>query len=235
MTQKTAIKRFYKEVSPVATEAGFEVHLDGRAVKTPSRNVLNVPTQTLAQHLAEEWDAQTDEIDQMAMPLTRLAYSAVDRGEEARSELVDEICAYAESDLLCYRAEAPEGLAAEQMQSWQPLLDWVAAENDLRFETTSGIVAITQPQPVLDGFRAVVSAKTTTQLIGLQAATSLLGSAILSLAMNEAHITGEVAFSLSQLDELYQEKQWGGDEEATARRALLLADLLALERFLRAL
>ena len=36
------------------------------------------------------------------------------------------VAAYGGTDLLCYRAEAPEELVRRQAEAWDPLLDWAA-------------------------------------------------------------------------------------------------------------
>ena len=64
-------KRFWTDVDVAPVEAGFEVHLDGRQVKTPLKNVLRVPSRPLADAIAGEWRAQSDEIDPLSMPATR--------------------------------------------------------------------------------------------------------------------------------------------------------------------
>jgi len=63
-------------------------------------------------------------------------------------------------------------------------------------------------------------------------ATAAAGSLVVGLALTEGRISGEEAFAVSQLDESYQIEQWGEDAEASARRAALKEDLLAVERFL---
>ena len=52
--------------------------LDGKPVRTPARSALVLPTLALAQAIAAEWDAQGELLDPNAMPLTRLANSAID-------------------------------------------------------------------------------------------------------------------------------------------------------------
>lgn len=72
------MKRFYKDVSIGPAEGGFAVLLDGRPVKTPGRNLLVLPTERLAAAIAQEWQAQGDEVIAITMPLLRLANTVVD-------------------------------------------------------------------------------------------------------------------------------------------------------------
>ncbi len=103
-------KRFYKQVTLEKDDQGFAIQLDGRPVKTPMKQNLQVRSEPLAQAIANEWDAQGDVIDHEAMLFTKLANTAIDRVAPRRQEIVDEIISYAGSDLLCYRASDPASL-----------------------------------------------------------------------------------------------------------------------------
>ena len=46
-------KRFYKDVATVAVDAGWQIQLDGRAVKTPVGSDLLMPTAALASAIAD--------------------------------------------------------------------------------------------------------------------------------------------------------------------------------------
>ncbi len=102
-------KRFYQKVD-VRDEpgGGFAVLLDGRPVRTPKKLQLQVPTRALADAMAAEWSAQTERIDPATMPLSKIAITTIDGVEENAPEVAAEIVRFAGSDLLCYRAEAPE-------------------------------------------------------------------------------------------------------------------------------
>ena len=107
-------KRFWKEVSVEDDGAGFAVALDGRRVKTPAKTALVVPTRALAEAIAAEWDAQDEQIDPLSMPYTRSANAAIDKVAVQFAEVADMLAEYGDSDLLCYRAESPEGLVQRQ-------------------------------------------------------------------------------------------------------------------------
>ena len=70
------MKRFYKETGVDADEGGFRVLLDGRPLKTPAKRELLLPVEGLADAVAEEWDAQAENIQPDVMPITRLAASS---------------------------------------------------------------------------------------------------------------------------------------------------------------
>jgi len=102
------MKRFYTDVTVLPEASGLGIALDGRPVRTPARAPLLLPTPALAKAVAAEWRAQGDMIDPAAMPFTGLANAAIDHVAPDPSAFADGIARYAHSDLLCYRADAPE-------------------------------------------------------------------------------------------------------------------------------
>ncbi len=69
---KPLAKRFYK-IATVSEAAPYQILLDGRAVKTPAKRPLVLPTRAAAEAVAHEWNAQGTEINPGTMPLTRFA------------------------------------------------------------------------------------------------------------------------------------------------------------------
>src|SRR5262249_31727302 len=138
-------KRFYKSVSVRDERLHFGISLDGRPLRTPLKRQLLLPKRALAEAVAAEWARQGERIDQASMSLTRLANTALDRVETERARVVAEIVRFAGSDLLCYRAEGPEGLVARQTRLWDPILTWLSAGMGVRFNIIEGLIH--QPQP----------------------------------------------------------------------------------------
>ena len=101
------MKRFYDSVAVVAADAGYGIALDGKPVRTPAKTALAVPTRALADAIAAEWRAQGGEIDLAALPLTRLASTALDLVAPRRAEVAADVARYAGTDLVCYRAGHP--------------------------------------------------------------------------------------------------------------------------------
>jgi len=228
------MKRFYETVSVEATggEPPFRINLDARPIKTPARRDLLVPARPLADAIADEWRAQEDNVVPAAMPLTRLASGAIDRVAGRRAPVIDEVAAYAETDMLCYRADHPAALAKRQHEIWQPLLDWMEKRHTASFAVTAGVIPVTQPSAVLDAVKTAISAHDDMTLSALHAVTHAAGSVILALALIEGRLDATALVAASQLDEQYQSEQWGEDAEAAERRAARAKDLSASARFL---
>lgn len=226
------MKRFYKEAAVVSAEGGYGVSLDDKPLRTPGKRVLGVPSLALAEAIAEEWRAQGEDIQVTALPLTRIASTAIDRVTPRRGEVVAEIANYAGTDLVCYRADRPPELAARQQQAWQPLLDWATLRYDAPLEVTVGVVPIAQPAASLQVFTAAVDACTSLELAALHLATAACGSLVVALALLEGRLDVEGAFTASQIDETFEIELWGEDPEQTQRRAALKDDIALAARFL---
>ena len=229
-----AARRFYKEVAVRPAAAGFAVTLDGKAIKTPARHDLVVPSRALAERLAAEWDAQDGDIRPETMPLNRFANTALDRVGEARGTIAEGVAAYARSDLLCHLAPNPESLSEQQRAAWQPWLDWAEKRYGAGLIMSMGLMPVDQPQEALEALAAAVRAADDWRLTALSECVALTGSLILGLALMEEALSATEAWSLSQMDEDYQAEHWGLDAEAevarNARRQALLdaVDFLSL-------
>lgn len=212
-------KRFYKEVATAPEGDGFAILLDDRPIRTPAKAKLSVPSQALAEAIAEEWRAQGEHIDPETMRLTKLANSAID-GVRGREEAVlDDLSAFAGSDLLCYRSEGPEGLVAKQNEHWDPVLAWAKQDLGAPLNLAQGIVHVAQSQASLDRMRERLKGLDAFRLAALHVMTSLTGSALLPLAVASGRLTPDEAWAAAHVDEDWQIGQWGQDAEAAARRA----------------
>jgi len=229
------MKRFYRQATVDLGDQGHRVLLDGRPLRTPGRQPLVTPTVGLAQAIAAEWQAQSETIRPAALPLTRLASTALDRMPALRAAAIDEAAGYAGTDLLCYRAGEPLELVRRQHHAWQPLLDWAATTCGARLCVTTSILPIEQPPLVLQRLRAVVEDLPDWPLVGVHAATTALGSLILGLALLRGRLDAERAVSVSLLDELFEIERWGRDAETERRHAALRRDVEAAAVFLERL
>lgn len=219
-------KRFYKEATAGEVAGGFAVLLDGKPVHTPARRPLAAPGLLLAQAIAAEWEAQTDTIDPAAMPLTRLANAIVDGVADKAGEVAAGIADYLGTDLVCYRADAPERLVALQAEHWDPVLAFARDEYGARFVLAEGIVHAAQPAEAIAALRAAVPADPW-RLGAVSSITALTGSALIALMLAAGRMTPEAAWAAAHVDEDFQMSQWGRDDIALARRAAREAEFRA--------
>ena len=225
-----APRRFWKVAAPAAEGAAFGVRLDDRPLRTPAGALLVVPSEALAAEIAAEWDALDGEIRPERLPFTRAANVAIDRVAPNPGPVVDATAEYGGSDLLCYRAGEPAGLAARQAAEWDPWLLWSARALDAPLVATVGVMHTVQPAASLAALRAAVAAEDAFGLTALHELVSVSGSLVLGLAVARGALDPHAAWDLSRLDEAWQAEQWGLDPEAEAAAAVRRDDFLRAAR-----
>lgn len=221
-------KRFYKSVA-VTDQLG--IALDGRSVKTPLKAALVLPNRALADAVAAEWDAQVDVINPHAMPLTKLANTAIDRAIPERPKIAAEILEFAGSDMVCYRAEAPERLVLRQTTHWDPIIAWAKSDLNVNFATVSTITHKRQLPAALQAMEAHIASLGPFSFVAVHNLTTLTGSALLAAMVASGKIPLEAAWLAANVDEDWQIETWGADAEATARRAGRFNEFSACVRF----
>lgn len=223
-------KRFYQNIT-VGERAPFPILLDGRAVKTPAAGTLAAPVRPLAQAIAAEWQAQGERIDPAIMPLTRFANTIIDGVAPNPEPIADEIAKYLGSDLVCYRADTPEGLVRAQVRSWDPILMWARETLGARFILTEGVVFVEQPEHALAAARTAIPPDPW-RLGAVNVITTLTGSALIALAVSANQLGVEQAWAAAHVDEDWNMDFWGRDELALERRAARFADMQAAAQVL---
>lgn len=230
------MKRFWNVAQSAPVAGGYTVTLDGRPMRLPDGLSLTVPQLALAGAIAAEWQQAgggTDsEMSYADVPLTRLAGTAQHRVAADMAASAAALARYGEHDLLCYRASHPALLVARQDLAWQPWLDWAAARFGARLAVTHGLMPADQPAGAVAALHAALLGLSAWQLAGLGILVPAFGSLVLGLAVAEGELAPAEALGLAQLDELFQEEQWGADAEAVARRAAVAADVAVAGRLL---
>lgn len=226
------MKRFYREAVAAPGAAGVAVLLDGRPVRTPARNALELPTEPLARAIAEEWNGQGEEVDPRAMPLTGLANAAIDRVAPDAAAFARGLARYGETDLLCYRAEGPQPLVDRQAAAWDPLLGWARRRYDIDFAVTAGIIHRAQPTTTVERLAAAVAARDPFGLAALSPLVTISGSLVIPLALAEGEIGLDRAWSAATVDEAWQAERWGEDPLAAEALENRRRDFAAAYRFL---
>jgi chaperone required for assembly of F1-ATPase len=189
----------------------------------------------LAEAVAAEWNAQGGTIEPRSMPLTGLANAAIDRVAPDKDVFARGLAAFGESDLLCYRAEAPPRRVERQAALWDPILAWARRRYDVDFEVASGIVHKPQPQATVDRLAHAVLARAPFELAALAPLVTISGSLVIALALAEGGTDLDAAWAARALDEQWQAEQWGEDAEAARALAARRAEFEAAWRFLKLL
>ncbi|WP_145135310.1 ATP12 family chaperone protein [Roseomonas gilardii] len=233
------MKRFWDRADYAEVPGGFAIMLDGKPLRLPGVDGraagFVLPGRPLAEAVAGEWQqaggGKGGEMSLDEVPLTRLTATGLDRIAPDPGPTVEAIARYAETDLLCYRAE-DRRLAALEAAEWDPVLDWCATCHGARLHPTSGIGYRMQDPDALERLRDAVAAHSPLELSALGLAVPALGSLVLGLALSAGALDPVAAYRLSIVDETYQEAFWGEDAEALARRERLAADVALSARLL---
>ena len=227
------MKRFFEQVKIAQTENDFEVRLDDRPVKTPLKTILRLPSKALAQQIADEWSVIETEINPFQMPMFSLAVTAIDSVLPQLSALSSEMQNYIMNDLLCYRELEDIKLQECQSKHWDPWLKWSKTEFNFELKPTKGVMPINQDENNASLLLSLISQMDIWQFTCFVRATTLSGSAILSLALLKKRLNADELFFLCFLDELYQVERWGEDEEALEKRNAIKTELYDVSEFLR--
>lgn len=227
------MKRFYREVTTEKRENGWQVMLDGRPIKTAQGQPQIVPSEALADRMAEEWAQQGDTIDPSLFRMRDLADYAIDVVAPERAETIDKLLAYAETDTLCYRADPGEPFHRRQQEVWEPLVTAFEVREGVTMERVSGIVHKPQREATHGHLRERLATSDDFTLAALLTMTSLAASLCIGLTALEPDADIDALWDASALEELWQVEQWGTDAEAEAVRAVRRADFLNAWKFLQ--
>ncbi len=229
------LKRYYDEVAVIPVENGFALHLDGKPLRTPEQNSLLLPNASLGEALAKEWRVLGEYIVPQTMPATKLAFTAMDRVSPNREAVIEQISAFANSEVVCYRAAEPSDLVKRQMESWDPILEWAESALGASIRTGKGIDPIAQDDNTLCALTAAFSGKSNFHLAALYSLAANSHSLIIALAVAIDDMDADEAFRSANCDELYQSEKWGHDPEAQARLQVRAEEFGAAAVFLKLL
>jgi chaperone required for assembly of F1-ATPase len=222
------VKRFWKDV----TVRDRSILLDGKPVRTPGLIPLILPTDGLAQAVAEEWRSVDADIKPHEMPLTGLSNAAIEKIAPDVSSYAAGLAVYGETDVLCYRAEAPPPLVERQATIWNPLIDWARQRYDITFTVTAGIMHRPQPPETTARLAKAIAGRTAFELAALSAIVTIGGSLVVALLVAENAIDIDAAFDACHLDELWQAELWGEEWMAADTRAAHRAEFHSSARLL---
>lgn len=231
------MKRFYQNVSLVASPGGYEIHLDGKPVKTPARNTLLTKTRSIAEVMVEEWERQGEHISPDTMPITQLVMTAIDKISLRRVAHEAEILGYLDTDLLCYRAPETEPVGRRQKETWDPVLQWFSKRYGVVLSTTTELIALNQSAVAHQRVREDVQKLNDLRFTLLHLVTTETGSLILGLAFLDRQFEQEAVFQAAMVEdlfraEIYLEDFYGVSPDQEKRRNKLRAELRGASFFL---
>lgn len=203
------IPRMYKKVDVrrAAEVSGFLVTLDGKAIQTPAKVPLALPTEALAWGIATEWDAQTKHFEPHTMPLMKLATTTIDQVPTIRGTMTDSMLRCMQSDAACLRSDMPD-IAAKEAARFDPLLAWLRDDVGLQLATTSSL-HLSHPDEALPTARSLLGAADDWELSALDAVSGSCKSLVLALAVCRGRIGAAEACLAARVGEDHQIEEWG--------------------------
>eukprot|EP01041_Mallomonas_annulata_P005803 gene5803-11709_t len=209
-------KRFYKHVTvkPVnELHQMYQIFLDGKLLRTPARNPLQLPTIELAMAIALEWDSQNSDsgIEPSTMRLMILASTAIDQ-VAVDPETAKRLClSYLPTDTVLFSAPAEErALLKSQRVHFQPLLKWLRKRFGIELYTADILKGgIDHPVESRQRVQLLLDDLDPFSLTCLQSWTMDCKSLIMALALLAGETTVGQARIAARLEEEAQLEVWG--------------------------
>ncbi len=231
------MKRFYKLVSVEKGDNGYNILLDGRAVKTKSKANLSCLNEDIANQVMQEWAEQGENIIPDSMPFTQIESTRIDRVSVERNAMSANILKYLDTDLICYIAASPEELIAEQERKWAPWRKWFDEKFKCTLKTTSALAAIKQDPRAHEAVAQYTNGLDDAHFTILQIVAPLSGSLILGLSFVEGASTADDVLAASYVEEhfkdtLYDAQKYGRDPLLEKQENAAIKDLNAAQKYL---
>lgn len=234
------ISKFYEAVAVSEddeTPDAFNIHLDGRAVKTPAQTKLTIPSEPLAYMIALEWDAQIGALDRSCMHLTSLANTAQDNPtDKSTPERVGELLEYLGTDTVLFREEVPEELYAMQLEKWDPIIAWFNEKHGVEVPVTTGLFIDDLPADDLARIRDYTESMHPWAFAGFEFAVTNAKSFIVADALTCGKIMPAEASEAARLEMIWQcsrfgEVEWAHPMDAADTTARLAAAAVFARQF----
>ena len=128
------------------TKKWYTITLDGKQLKTPSGQVVMVPTITLAHLIAIEWNSVTSHIVPNQMPIMTYVCTVLDQVRKQKAHYEQLCFQYVMTDTLGYPAHPTSEpiLYRQQQKAWYPIQHWIHS-SFVPTTTTTNSVPLTLP------------------------------------------------------------------------------------------
>lgn len=219
------VRRFYKKVNVMREGEGFEVLLDKRTLKTPSRQPMRLPTLPLALAIAAEWQIQGPYLKPFTMPLTQLSSTALDLPYTfQRPSFCDRVVSFLHSDTACYR-EAQGKIRDLQNACLDPVLAHVKERYGLEMRVNYGMDLQDASVEIVERMRTVLGGVSDIELVALETAVTVTKSVTIALCLLDGYLSIKQALHCSRTEEDTQADLYGrveGHHDIEEAQALML-------------
>ena len=228
-------KKFWSSLNITFSDEqqAYVILRDGKIYKSAKGNILKIPSAFLAKKVENEWEKITKEVIPSKLIFTNVLEQINDIDDESTAEFLRVLLEYAETDLLCYRVSSPKKLKALQERKWDPILSIYDREFSIKMASSDSLNYVSQDKESLDKFLGILKAYESPKLFLIYRMTQLLGSALLSVLVEKNLVNEKKAWMLSRIEEDWQKKIWGKDEESIEAEKFKRKDFKLLNLCLR--
>lgn len=220
------MKKFWKNVQvKKKIKNSFEILLDKRILKTPMQKDLIFSNYKIAKETALEWDIDEKEINTENMVFYGLISTAIDKINIDKVSYIENVLGFINTDLICYRAEDPNELVDLQNNSWNPIISFIKKYIDVELKFFIGVMPSKQSLEIFNRLKTLINSFSDIEISALHRMTNLTGSIFISICILKGDVLKNEAFELSFLDELYQAKNWGIEQESLDKRDKIAKEL----------
>ena len=220
------MKKFWKIVQvKQKLKNSFEILLDKRILKTPMQKDLIFSNYKIAKETALEWDIDEKEINTENMVFYGLISTAIDKISNDKVSYIENVLGFINTDLICYRADGPDELVDLQNSSWNPINSFIKKYIDVEVEFFIGVMPSKQSIEIFNRLKTLINSFSDIEISALHRMTNLTGSIFISICILKGDVLKNEAFELSFLDELYQAKNWGIEQESLDKRDKIAKEL----------
>ena len=210
----------------------YQILLDNNVLRTPFKNELVIPNAKIADEIYKEWNQETKFLNTDKMVFYGIMSTSIDKIYGNRKLYIDDLLEFINTDLICYRAEKPNDLVKWQKKNWDPIISEVEIYINNKINIFKGIMPLKQDKEIHLKITTLLTKFSDLEIAVLHRITNITGSIFLTLCILKNNKIKKNAFQLSYLDELWQAKNWGYEEEASKNRENINNELNRIIYFL---
>jgi ATP synthase F1 complex assembly factor 2 len=226
------MKRFYTTAAPTKNNDGsWCITLDQKHVRTPVGHILSTLHAELASLIAAEWAHQGTILRPETLPLTRFLGTYLDQ-LQTRSQDLEKILSFVDTDLICYHTEHPQEIAKAQHEHWSPWMHWFQDLSGRKMKITTQLHKIAQDPDIHKFFREYLSKMDSEHVFIVRQIVERTGSPVLALAYAQGLMNVTQLYHLIRIEEWTKADIYG---DTSPHEAELIGDLTALGIYVRIL
>ena len=219
------LQKFWEHISVAEEAAGRRVCIDGKPMKTPNGNVLEIPynkPRALAELVAQEWRVLPSlKLKSHMVPLTSLVGRSIDITDEERQKVANQLLPYLDTDTLCVISPKKdcEGQLRKAQEALYPVIMddaakvWGLREPIKMLDTETTLFGNYQSEETKSKVRNWIHELDSFKFASLERATTAAKSLVvgMNVALNRRPVS-ELAM-LTSLDVIHQTALWGEVED----------------------